>query len=242
MEEGELERMIAEEDYSNLWRVPMSLGEPRKEKDKSGGECWAAEVAINTKWFEVMAASQVFLGFVITVAMEGLGDKYGENARLDRDSWVVLKNKKAMGDMLPAHRIQQRASAGIQAMDCGESKEQIPFQSDQQMKATSTTKSKNKTPDKSTKEKSKVGGGGEEVEPKYFVKGLPSLDSLERLRVEVDLPGVKSGKEVTRKVYESMLIAQLFLGGCRRWRGQAGCVFSKTQLSPGYFPSLQAQV
>ena len=81
MEEGELERMIAEEDYSNLWRVPMSLGEPRKEKDKSGGECWAAEVAINTKWFEVMAASQVFLGFVITVAMEGLGDKYGENAR-----------------------------------------------------------------------------------------------------------------------------------------------------------------
>ena len=37
----------------------MSLGEPRKEKDKSGGECWAAEVAINSKWFEVMAASQV---------------------------------------------------------------------------------------------------------------------------------------------------------------------------------------
>ena len=96
MEERELERMIAEEDYSNLWRVPMSLGEPRKEKDKSGGECWAAEVAINANWFEQMAASQVslnvtilvstslfqvFLGFVITVAMEGLGDKYGENAR-----------------------------------------------------------------------------------------------------------------------------------------------------------------
>ena len=59
MEEQELERMIAEEDYSNLWRVPMSLGEPRKEQDKSGGECWAAEVAINTNWFEQMVASQV---------------------------------------------------------------------------------------------------------------------------------------------------------------------------------------
>ena len=59
MEEQELERMIAEEDYSNLWRVPMSLGEPRKEKDKSGAECWAAEVAINTNWFEQMTASQV---------------------------------------------------------------------------------------------------------------------------------------------------------------------------------------
>ena len=61
MEEQELERMIAEEDYSNLWRVPMSLGEPRKEQDKSGGECWAAEVAINTNWFEQMSASQVIL-------------------------------------------------------------------------------------------------------------------------------------------------------------------------------------
>ena len=38
-----------------------------------------------------------------------------EHGRLDRDSWVVLKNKKSMGDALPAHRIQQRATAGIQA-------------------------------------------------------------------------------------------------------------------------------
>ena len=41
-----------------------------------------------------------------------------------------------------------------------------------------------------------MGGGGTEVEPKYFVRGEPSLASIERLRVEVDLPGVKSGKEV----------------------------------------------
>ena len=30
-----------------------------------------------------LKSSQVFLGFVITVAMEGLGDKYGESARFD---------------------------------------------------------------------------------------------------------------------------------------------------------------
>ena len=46
-----------------------------------------------------------------------------------------------------------------------------------------------------------MGGGGEEVEPEYLVRGLPSLASLERLRVEVDLPGVKSGKEVMRKCH-----------------------------------------
>ena len=38
------------------------------------------------------------------------------HVRLDRDSWVVLKNKKSMGDVLPAHRIQQRSTAGIQVM------------------------------------------------------------------------------------------------------------------------------
>ena len=49
---------------------------------------------------------------------------------------------------------------------------------------------------KTTSAKGKVGGGGEEVEPKYLVRGEPSLASLKRLRVEVDLPGVRSGKEV----------------------------------------------
>ena len=39
--------MIEKEDYSNLWRVPMSIGAPRKETDKTGGNCWAADVAIN---------------------------------------------------------------------------------------------------------------------------------------------------------------------------------------------------
>merc|ERR1719458_2339326 len=113
----------------------------------------------------------VFLGFVITVAMEGLGDKYGENSRLDRDSWVVLKNKKAMGDVLPAHRIQQRATAGIQAMDSGKTSEHKPSKSDlsQELRPTSTTKSKNNASTKSTVTKEKVGGGGEEVEPKYLV-------------------------------------------------------------------------
>ena len=37
MEESELTRMIETEDYTSLWRVPMSLGAPRQEKeDKSG--------------------------------------------------------------------------------------------------------------------------------------------------------------------------------------------------------------
>ena len=61
MEAAELERMIAEEDYSNLWRVPMSLGQPRQEGDKAGSECWAAEVAVNAAWFDsTMKESEVY--------------------------------------------------------------------------------------------------------------------------------------------------------------------------------------
>ena len=44
----------------------------RKEKDKSGVECYAGDVAINSHWFSnTMEPSQIFTAFVITVAIEG---------------------------------------------------------------------------------------------------------------------------------------------------------------------------
>lgn len=114
MKEDELERMIAEEDYSNLWRVPMSIGAPRKEKDKTGADCYAGDVAINSDWFtNTMEPSPVFTAFVVTVAIEGLGDKHSDEARLNRDNWTILKNKKYLGDKVPPHSIQKRASFGI---------------------------------------------------------------------------------------------------------------------------------
>merc|ERR1712212_1253250 len=95
-------------------------------------------------------------------------------------------------------------------MGSGEVFKENPSKTDQsqQMRATSTTKSKNNASTKPTvtKEKPKVGGGVEEVEPKYIVRGEPSLAPLERLRVEVDLPGVKSGKEVVVDIGEDRLV------------------------------------
>merc|ERR1719234_3005968 len=95
-------------------------------------------------------------------------------------------------------------------MDSGEKTMPQPSKTDQsqQMRATSTTKSQNNASTKSTVtiEKSKVGGGGKELEPEHLVRGEPSLASLERLRVEVDLPGVKSGKEVVVDIGEDRLV------------------------------------
>ena len=99
IEETELTRLMEGED-TDLWRVPMSIGRPRREADMSGGQCWAAEVAVNSAWFDKMVSSDLFIRFVVmnAIVREGLCDKFGWNARLGWDKWTVMKNKKFMGD------------------------------------------------------------------------------------------------------------------------------------------------
>jgi len=110
LSEAKLKEIIANEDYSTDFRVPMSLGAPRDEKDKSGAKCSAADVAINAVWFDdVMFDSIAFTTFVVNVAMEGLCEKYGDTLNLDRQNWTILKNKKYLGN-LQKHHIQQRAN------------------------------------------------------------------------------------------------------------------------------------
>ena len=53
-----------------------------------------------------MVNSIAFTTFVINVAMEGLCEKYGDEVNLDRQNWVILKNKKYLGN-LQRHHIQQ---------------------------------------------------------------------------------------------------------------------------------------
>ena len=53
-----------------------------------------------------MVNSIAFTTFVINVAMEGLCEKYGDEVNLDRQNWIILKNKKYLGT-LQRHHIQQ---------------------------------------------------------------------------------------------------------------------------------------
>lgn len=192
MEEAELTRMIETEDYTSLWRVPMSLGAPRKEKDKSGTECSVAEVAVNTAWFDgTMVDSLVFTSFVVTVAMEGLADKYGEEARLDRQSWTILKNKKFLGDSCPPHRIQMRPGAGIQQV--GEKQGAMV----QELKEGEQMKGKvEKVVKKAETRVTKKTVLSTEVEPKFRIVKNPLTTPVE-LVATIWLPGVKGAREVT---------------------------------------------
>ena len=193
MEESELTRMIETEDYTSLWRVPMSLGAPRKEKDKSGTECSVAEVAVNTAWFDgTMVDSLVFTSFVVTVAMEGLADKYGEEARLDRQSWTILKNKKFLGDSCPPHRIQMRPGAGIQQVE-----EEGKGVMVQEMKVGEHVKGKvQKVVKKVEPQTSKKIVSSTDVEPKFRIVKHPLTNPVE-LVATIWLPGVKGAREVT---------------------------------------------
>uniref|UniRef100_A0A7M4FI64 PIH1 domain containing 1 n=1 Tax=Crocodylus porosus TaxID=8502 RepID=A0A7M4FI64_CROPO len=89
----ELECLI-ESDSASAFRIPMSLGEPHAELDKSGNGCTAYDVVINTGFFNKLEANLLFKEFFITVALEGLAEKYSTNinhpakvARPKRPPW-----------------------------------------------------------------------------------------------------------------------------------------------------------
>jgi hypothetical protein len=187
MKEEELARMIAEEDYSNLWRVPMSIGAPRKEKDKTGVECFAADVAINSDWFSsIMEPSLAFTAFVITVAIEGLGDKHSEEARLERDSWTILKNKKYLGDKVPPHCIQKRASLGIKPV------------------------TSNSSSDKS-RSADNAATAPQPREPMYKIEKNRKINPTE-LKAEVYLPGVFSLNQIMLNLGEDRILLETKTG------------------------------
>lgn len=100
----ELRNILNSDDPSN-YRLPMSLGEGRIEKDKSGLPITVYDVAINPDFFEKIQREPLFQSFFLTVAFEGLQDKYQFEA--DMQSCIILKNRKSFGT-LQSHRIQMR--------------------------------------------------------------------------------------------------------------------------------------
>ena len=197
IEEAELAKVISDEDYTNLWRVPMSLGAPRSEKDKSGGECLAAEVAINSQWFDqTMVGSDLFTGFVVTIAMEGLCDKYGDKANMDRNNWTILKNKKFLGDHCPAHTIQKRHNVGIQHLEESSGITEV--------KTTPVNDNKKAIIQELTSEDKKT-FLEREIEPDFEIRKEPNTDPVQ-LKCRVNLPGVTTVKDITLDLGEDRIV------------------------------------
>lgn len=101
--ENELNRILESDEPSN-YRVPMSVGEVRIEKDKKSDEAKVCDVAINPQFFKKIQESSLFKNFFLTIVFEGIKNKHGI---VCTDNKIILVNKKAFGT-LQVHRIQQR--------------------------------------------------------------------------------------------------------------------------------------
>ncbi|XP_036741405.2 PIH1 domain-containing protein 1 isoform X2 [Manis pentadactyla] len=104
MTEDELLQML-EEDQAGF-RIPMSLGEPHAELDAKGQGCTAFDVAVNSDFYRRMQNSDFLRELVVTIAREGLEDKY--TLQLNPE-WRMLKNRSFLGSISQQNiRSQQR--------------------------------------------------------------------------------------------------------------------------------------
>ncbi|XP_058529896.1 PIH1 domain-containing protein 1 isoform X1 [Ochotona princeps] len=103
MTEDEL-LQILEEDQAGF-RIPMSLGEPHAELDAKGQGCTAYDVAVNSDFYRRMQNSDFLRELVVTIAREGLEDKYGLQLNPE---WRLLKNRTFLGSISQQNIRSQR--------------------------------------------------------------------------------------------------------------------------------------
>ncbi|XP_038608581.1 PIH1 domain-containing protein 1 isoform X1 [Tachyglossus aculeatus] len=108
----EQELLCVIEDDQTAFRVPMSLGEPHAELDKSGQGCTAYDVAINSDFYEKLRTNDFFLEFFVTVALEGLSSKYGVELSSE---WRLLKHRPFLGS-ISEQNIRTHSRPGIQEL------------------------------------------------------------------------------------------------------------------------------
>ncbi|XP_007941026.1 PIH1 domain-containing protein 1 [Orycteropus afer afer] len=128
--EDQLLQML--EDDQAGFRIPMSLGEPHAELDAKGQGCTAYDVAVNSDFYWRMQNSDFLRELVITIAREGLEDKY--SLQLNPE-WRMLKNRSFLGSISQQNiRSQQRPriqdlgklpSAGYRGAETGPEKPRL---------------------------------------------------------------------------------------------------------------------
>lgn len=129
LSEDDLLKLLESEEPTG-YRVPMSLGEPHAELDKNGKGCTVYDIVINPKFFKKIQKSELFCTFMVSMSIEGLEEKYG--LKFNRESWLILKNKKFMGT-LSAQNIRNTPRPFISEISqsekiaCTETKKPVPL-------------------------------------------------------------------------------------------------------------------
>jgi len=186
----ELLQVTEDAEGAEGFRVPMSLGEPHAELDKSGKGCTVYDVVISQGFMKKIKEKEIFMSFFMTVVLEGIEDKYKIN--LSRDC-KHLKNKKFMGT-LPEQNVRTKSKPQIQEvrqlmeeLKLKDGKSQIP----EVQKIQDISDGKKPSAAK---------------EPKYVIFKDPPDENPKFLVVEIQLPGIISVKSLQLDVNEDTLL------------------------------------
>ncbi|KAK3608449.1 hypothetical protein CHS0354_035453 [Potamilus streckersoni] len=188
--DDELLKVLDSEDpYS--FRIPMAIGEPHVEMDKSGGGCTAYDVVINPNFFSKIQKNELFKTFFLTVTLEGIESKY--NVELSRE-WIILKNRKFVGHLLEQN-VRTQSKPLIMESDEG-NKDILPSSEAQrrppliqEMDFKEDMKSKGKQPD-------------------FRILQEPPEGHPEFLVAEINLPQLKVASSLTVDIGEDRILLQ----------------------------------
>ncbi|RUS76933.1 hypothetical protein EGW08_015306 [Elysia chlorotica] len=186
--DDELLQVLDSEDPTQF-RIPMSIGEPHAEIDKSGSGCTAYDVVVNPKFMEKMKKSELFKTFFLTIMCEGIESKY--DILLKRD-WVVLKNRKCVGKMAE-QQIRTKSKPLIMDMN-NEVPDQLP--SDQPEKRNLIEEVQQHEEDLMKRA----------PEPKFTIIQEPSEGHPDFLVAEIHLPNIKTAQSLTLDIGEDHLV------------------------------------
>ncbi|KAF8790067.1 PIH1 domain-containing protein 1-like [Argiope bruennichi] len=90
-------------------RFPLGFGLPRNEKDKSGKDCICFDVVINTEFLYILLNDEDTRNFVLSLCIEGIGNKYGIFIRED----CCVKMKNPYHGTLQTHFIKNTNPRGL---------------------------------------------------------------------------------------------------------------------------------
>ena len=96
---------ILKSDEPSSYRIPMTVGNCREEKDKQDRDCKVYDIAVHPEFYDQTNHSSVFKDFLIMLVFESIENKF--DVALDRECCVILQNRKCVGK-LPKHEIVQR--------------------------------------------------------------------------------------------------------------------------------------